>query len=234
MNNLDFLVQQPYTPADVFRFGVVTGLSPLRVKLDGDANPAPVTPIVTCEVSTGDRVFVQIHNRQLMVVGRVGGLASLPRLRLTATDDASETSTGHAFQIGPDNGVNLIIDGNEVLGRNNGALSPIFIGCGIGSLPAPAGGSYATNKDYVDKRVLTGSITITPSAANTPTSANITFPAGRFTAAPTVMVTPSTTVPGSTVTGWAATGATATGATLWVTRTNTTNTLLNWVAFSND
>src|SRR5437763_1496766 len=55
---------------------------------------------------------------------RTGGAwvlrTSPARLRLTATDDASETSTLHAFQIGPDNGLNLAIDNNEIVARNNG------------------------------------------------------------------------------------------------------------------
>lgn len=78
------------------------------------------------------------------------GTVDAPILRLSSTADASETSTGHALQIGPDSGNNLIMDNDEIIGRNNGALSPIFMPGGIGSLPAPAGDSYAANKAYVD------------------------------------------------------------------------------------
>ena len=42
------------------------------------------------------------------------------KVRLTNVGDASAGSTGHAFQIGPDNGFNTIIDNNEIIFRNNG------------------------------------------------------------------------------------------------------------------
>ena len=48
-------------------------------------------------------------------------------LRLTSTTDASATSTGHAFQSGPTNGANIIINGNEVMARNNGAVAALYI-----------------------------------------------------------------------------------------------------------
>lgn len=73
-----------------------------------------------------------------------------------------------------------------------------------------------------------GSTTITPSAANTPTSASITglnLMGSTFTG----FATAATAVPGSTVTGVGITAVTATGATLWVTRTNTTATVVNWM-----
>ncbi|WNN93668.1 minor tail protein [Arthrobacter phage CallinAllBarbz] len=205
MNNFDLLIPERYTPTDVFRFGTITSEKPFRVKLDGDTSPTEATPILTVSVAVGDRVFVQIHNRQLMVVGRVGGFwgittlgpgedlnnydqsglyhqnlsvdaasganypvnsagmlevsrgsgggqifqrytqylsreiytrtryngnwnawkrviteddngqAAVSRLRLTATDDASETSTNQPFQIGPNGGFRVVMDQNELL-----------------------------------------------------------------------------------------------------------------------
>lgn len=84
----------------------------------------------------------------------------------------------------------------------------------------------------LDPRPLTamGSVTITPSAANTPTSAAVTFPVGLFTATPVVLVNPATTVPGTTVTGWAANGVTTSGCNITLTRTSTVATSLTWVA----
>lgn len=49
-----------------------------------------------------------------------GGVSS-GFLRLYNVTDASLISTGHAFQIGPDDGVNLRIDSNEILTVNNGS-----------------------------------------------------------------------------------------------------------------
>lgn len=63
-------------------------------------------------------------------------------LRLLGTQDASLSSTGHPFQIGLTNGNNIIIDGNEIMARNNGAVSTlnlnadgglVLIGANLGS-----------------------------------------------------------------------------------------------------
>lgn len=55
----------------------------------------------------------------------VAGDVYAVKLRLTGTGDASPTSTGHAFQVGPDNSSNLTIDQNEILARNNGVASSL-------------------------------------------------------------------------------------------------------------
>jgi hypothetical protein len=85
--------------------------------------------------------------------------------------------------------------------------------------------------------IVTGSVTITPSAAHTPTStlisfactgttfrgyasANTTVPGSRINASPT---------PGSGVTGVSMSSVTATSALVWVTRENTTATIVNWM-----
>jgi hypothetical protein len=74
-----------------------------------------------------------------------------------------------------------------------------------------------------------GSVSITP-VANTPTSAAITFPAGRFTVPPIVTVTASSTVPGSNVMEVSAASVTATGALIYIYRTNISNTTVYWSA----
>jgi len=75
-----------------------------------------------------------------------------------------------------------------------------------------------------------GSVTVTGLVSNTPTSYALTFPVGRFSVAPTVVVGLNTTVPGTVVLGCAATSITATGCLLWVTRTTNSNTGLFWIA----
>lgn len=49
------------------------------------------------------------------------------RIRLRSTYDASLTSTLHAFQIGPTNSGNLIIDTNEIMARSNGSAVPLYV-----------------------------------------------------------------------------------------------------------
>jgi hypothetical protein len=72
--------------------------------------------------------------------------------------------------------------------------------------------------------IYTGTVSITPSAPNTPSSVVVTWPAGRFTKAPVVQVTAGTGVPGTQVTGVGVTDITTTSCTVWLTRTNTTGT----------
>lgn len=73
-----------------------------------------------------------------------------------------------------------------------------------------------------------GTVNITPSAANTPTSVNV----GGFALAGTTFTaqaTPVTSVPGTTVLGVGAVNPSATDLTLWLTRANTTSTGVNWM-----
>jgi len=76
--------------------------------------------------------------------------------------------------------------------------------------------------------IATGRVTITPRAANTPTSVTVTGLNLKGTTFRAV-ATPSTNVPGTAVTGVGVTNVTATGLTIWLTRTNTTSTAVDWI-----
>ena len=78
--------------------------------------------------------------------------------------------------------------------------------------------------------VIGGTVLITPSAANTPTKSTVTFPSGLFTTAPIVIATAETSVPGTQVTGVGIGSPTATEVDIYLTRTNTTNTTISWIA----
>ena len=73
-----------------------------------------------------------------------------------------------------------------------------------------------------------GSTSITP-VANTPTSVEITFPIS-YSATPGIMTSSLTSVPGTLVLGDGHNNDSSTGTTLWVTRTNTTATVVRWLA----
>ncbi|SFT31807.1 hypothetical protein [Streptomyces sp. ok210] len=73
-----------------------------------------------------------------------------------------------------------------------------------------------------------GTINITPSAANVPTSVNVSGFALSGTTF-TAQATPVTSVPGTTVLGVGAVNPTSTDVTLWLTRANTTSTGVNWM-----
>ncbi len=107
--------------------------------------------------------------------------------------------------------------------------------------PEPVAGALARIETYrgdvlvvgvVDAwpREAAGAVSITPSAANTPTKANITFPAGRFTQPPLVQVAANTTGPGTVVTGVSYANVTTSGCEVWLTRINTVATTVGWAA----
>jgi len=76
-------------------------------------------------------------------------------LRLTSTTDASVSSTGHAFQAGATNSTNVIIDNNEIMARNNGAVSNLHVN--------PDGGIITFNNSVSGDAVLIGNGHITAS-----------------------------------------------------------------------
>lgn len=97
---------------------------------------------------------------------------------------------------------------------------------------APGGDTTFTGKVIapgVPYSMSAGSISITP-VANTPTSAAVTFPVGRFTQAPLATTNANTTVIGSTVQGTAVSSVTTSGMNVWVYRSNTTSTIIYWQA----
>ncbi|MFG2359371.1 hypothetical protein [Streptomyces sp. NPDC048521] len=85
--------------------------------------------------------------------------------------------------------------------------------------------------------IATGTVTITPSAANTPTSASVSFPAlagttfrGYATANTTVPGVRTPTGPNNFgVTGVSVSSVTSSTALIWVNRENTTATSINWM-----
>lgn len=81
--------------------------------------------------------------------------------------------------------------------------------------------------------VKTGRTVITPSAANTPTSVTVTG-LGLVGSNPRALVSMNTTVPGTSVTGVAATSVTNTSMILWLTRTNTSATTLDWAVIAGE
>lgn len=77
--------------------------------------------------------------------------------------------------------------------------------------------------------MLHGNINITPSAANTPTSKVVTF-SKEFSGNPDVVATGHTSVPGTTLLGIGVASHSTTDCTIWLTRTNTTDTTVSWIA----
>lgn len=73
-----------------------------------------------------------------------------------------------------------------------------------------------------------GRVSINP-VANKPTMEHVQFPK-TFAGQPCVVVTPVTSVPGTNILGAGATNNTSAGFDAYITRTNTTETILAWIA----
>ena len=78
--------------------------------------------------------------------------------------------------------------------------------------------------------IVHGIVTITPSAANTPTAKAVTWSSMPDT--PNVICTPATTVPGTKVLGIGVRDMSKTGCTIYLTRSDTTVTSVNYIAIS--
>jgi hypothetical protein len=81
----------------------------------------PEGPPGPLDWTEGDTRYVNVDGDTM------SGDLALPKIRVTSTGDASETSTLHGLQIGPTAGLNLIADGNEIVARDNGALSLLHL-----------------------------------------------------------------------------------------------------------
>lgn len=156
------------------------------------------------------------------------------RLRLTATGDASPTSTDHAAQIGPDGGANLIFDGNEIMARNNGAASVLTLTSPITSTEtfdlATAPSNALVTKSYVHGLTDSGTASVS-AVANTTVSQVVNF-GQTFAAAPSIQLTAATTTPDQVRVGFGS--VTTTGFTLYVFRTTTAATGVRWTATLTD
>lgn len=63
-------------PALSFKWATVTTVTPLRIRLDGDTDPLPVTPdslVKPANLAVGVRVWVQSYRKRVYVLGAAGG-----------------------------------------------------------------------------------------------------------------------------------------------------------------
>ena len=113
---------------------------PVAISINQSGNPTLAANVTAAEIrsligaGTGNGTLTSESDTLATVTGRgaststastfSGGLTA-NTLRLTATSDASVSSTGHAFQAGATNSTNIIIDNNEIMARNNGAVSAL-------------------------------------------------------------------------------------------------------------
>jgi hypothetical protein len=87
-------------------------------------------------------------------------------LRILNNTDLSTSSTGHGLQVGPSTATNVAIDNNEIMARNNGAESPLYLnyeGGGVRLGGAGTTGGHNIVGDSLDVAT-TGSIILDPGA----------------------------------------------------------------------
>lgn len=119
----------------------------------------------------------------------VGGDVYAHRLRLSSTFDATTSSTLHAIQVGEDTATNLVIDNNEIMARNNGAASGLYLNADGGSVTAGDASSTVNvpgrlNAKHNAYAEAAGSFTISELAEGAFADYPVSFPDGRFTVAP--------------------------------------------------
>lgn len=102
-NGLDFLLgdddetERRPAPSSTYRFGTITGIDPLRIRLDGDDADLASTPIAVSAAPLGARVWTQLHGTQLVILGAVqteSGAVILPD-RGTNLDNYTQTGAYH-------------------------------------------------------------------------------------------------------------------------------------------
>ena len=117
---------------------------------------------------------------------------------------------------------NMVIDANVSLTHGNGGAEFVTTG-------AVTHGSRTGRVQFSNGLLIQWGVeTITP-VKDTPTAKAVTFPVA-YTDVPMVLATPITTVPGTSVSGGAAANITDNGFDAYVTRDNTTNTSVGWIA----
>lgn len=111
--------------------GVATGLTAARMQ--EIINQQILRGAVNLD---GDLVLTRADDTEFVagnVRGPRGADAVIPdeltpqRIRVQSTADASLSSEEHPFQIGDTAGLNIVMDNNEIMARNNGATSDLYV-----------------------------------------------------------------------------------------------------------
>ena len=112
-----------------------------RVLTKGPINATTLTAdAVVADTITATNANISNAVIDVATIGTIAAASTGTTLLLTSEVDASLASTGHGLQIGPTAGVNLAIDNNEIVARNNGASSPFSINADGGLVTVGSGG----------------------------------------------------------------------------------------------
>ena len=168
--------------------------------------------------------YWQLRNEDMYINNplTVSGTITAPRGRFTAvTDLAGDAQNNVPLRIGDTDGQHIDMDTNEIQAKQSAMTT--------GPLYLNLDGGYVYANGFRIPEILHDNVSITPSAANTPTSKVITFEK-EFSGSPDIVASGHTSVPGTTLLGVGTASRSSTGCTIWLTRTNTTETTVNWIA----
>lgn len=194
-----------------FQAGITTYTSTTAINLfgnDGTWTASNGSKIVV-ESATEASIFLTPHNGPWNAASISTGLVGSPAHPFLFITSPADTTNDIAASI-------LIQGSSSASPARDIALTAETI---------EAAGIFSANN------IAVGHTTITPSAANTPTSVTVTFGPLDGTSF-RGFCNPTTTVPGTQVTGWSVTGVSATQATVTVTRTNTTATGIDYMIWA--
>lgn len=184
-----------------------------KVTFEGETVMGARTYAYSYPVAAGDRVAMLPIGTTYIIIGRVGG----------------PTGLGVAFG---GTGKTSVTAGNYLKGAGTSALVEVT----PANVRSEIGANNATNLTTGDlpparlqDSIVSGSVSITPSGANVPTT--VTWSYGRtLTGTVRAVVAPNTTVPGTTVTGCSVTTPGASSVAVYLTRTNTSLTIVYGIA----
>lgn len=124
-------------------------------------------------------------------VGKVEGIQG----RFLSTSGVGYATDNHPLQVGATSGLNIAFDSNELLARDNGAASTLNLNVGGGDLTLGKSDGSATinirgriNHEHSPYGISFGSVAATNVGAGATVTTAVTFPSGRFTQAPRVIV----------------------------------------------
>lgn len=189
------------------------------------------------DTGSGDVGLFLAHNDS-QIGGIMAGQVPTASTNMTRLIFLSGGSNGHAEFIADDEEASMVYIHHYGLNHYRGRIA-IYKGSGntdkgymyvdTDNVKVTSSGNMTLSGTIAAGNIDCGDVVIDSPTAGSPTSTTVAFNK-TFSTAPVVVITPNSTVPGTGVLGVAVNNITTTGFTAWLTRTNSVNTRLYWIA----